>query len=253
MAYPCDLPELAADLAELPRDELSDRMAAAYSDRNRDEFLRLGQRLVRDVVLCIRGKRVAPHRSDMYSEGVLALIQQFDKVTRPIDHPYSYFRVSVRRAILGWARKQKIIRRQGAKHADVLIDADVSRPDDDGRTCVEITAVAPTRADSTSTIYEAAADHIDRRILVGLQAGNSSQYIAYALQLDKETVERRIADMRLRVLTGRAPAVADAAPNFYFKTVDAKADREKEINELFWSQLHRVGYVNSAEFAASVA
>src|SRR5262245_146849 len=112
MAYACDLPALPQDIAALTSDEWTARLAAAYSARNRDEFLTLGQRLVRDVVLSIRGNRLTPYRSELYSEGLIALIQQFDRTTRPIEYPSAYFRVAVRRAVYDWARQQKIIRRK---------------------------------------------------------------------------------------------------------------------------------------------
>jgi len=162
----CDLPELDADIAAISSDEAAELMAAAFRGGNRGEFLRIGQRLVRDAVLSIRGSRLRPHRADMYSEGLLALITQFDKTTRPIEQPYWHFRVAVRRAIFEWARQQKIIRRKGAKHATVFIDADVSCLDDAGATYVESEAVAPACVDSTIAIYEAASDHTDRRILL---------------------------------------------------------------------------------------
>ena len=145
-----DLPDLEADIAELAPESFAEAIAVAYLDRDRDEFLRLGQRLVREVVLCVRGRRVDSYRSEMYSEGLLALIQQFDKTTRQIDHAYAYFRVAVRRAIFAWARQQKIIRRKGAKHGDTLLDADISSRDDFDATIIQSVPARPS-ASSTAT------------------------------------------------------------------------------------------------------
>ena len=195
-----NLPTLSAELSALPHAELVELFAAAHAARNRDEFLRLAQRIAHDAVRGLNSGRLAPHSDDLYSEALLAWIRAFDSTTRPTARPYSYFRTAARRGAITWAKSQHLIRRKGAKHVDVRLDADVSPRDFDGPTVVE-NAVAATADDSRpweTAALKTADDSTDLRILSGLQSGASRAKIAAELGAPKREVDKRISAMQKR-------------------------------------------------------
>jgi hypothetical protein len=120
-----DLPALDAEIATMPHKAFAARLAAAYRDGDRDEFIRLGQRLVWGAVRKFYGDRLRPWRSDMQSVGVLGLIEFFDGPRRRLSkNAFSYFRRVARYSILTWLYSQHLIRRPKAKHADVVADSE---------------------------------------------------------------------------------------------------------------------------------
>jgi hypothetical protein len=128
-----------AEIAAIPDREFVDLITGAYRAGDRNEFVRLSQRLVWDVVgSTIRTARLRPHRLDLYSVGVVALIEHFDRgATVAVERPFGFYRRVVYIKLLQWLYSQRILRRKGAKHASIILDADISARTDDGWSLID--------------------------------------------------------------------------------------------------------------------
>lgn len=122
-----DLPHYDSELATMPHNEYAARLAAAYRTKDKDEFLRLGQRLVwRLVVGKFSGDRLRPYREDMHAEGMIGLIEFFDGRRRRLPkNSYGYLRGVARNSIFTWLYAQHIIRRKRAKHPDLVANSEI--------------------------------------------------------------------------------------------------------------------------------
>jgi hypothetical protein len=129
-----------AEIANIPCNEFVEQFQQAYRDGDRERFILLGQRLAWTVTCnTIRAQRLAAYRLDMFSVGVLALIEQFDRQpAKALDMPYAYFRRVVYYQILQFLYWQGVLIRKGAKRQRLLyFDTDLSGRDDDGPSIVE--------------------------------------------------------------------------------------------------------------------
>jgi hypothetical protein len=206
MSVRCDLPPIERDVAALPWHEFDERFAAACRDRNRDEFIRLGQRLVRAVVLNLRVEKLRLYGADAFSEGIIGLLRAFDRKTVAPPNPIAYFRIAVRGAILNWACRQKILpwRRNVPRPATVL-DTDMATLGDDTPTFI---AQAPAANDRTlggplseqaDALLAAALDATDRKMLALIQSGEKRPALIKQLGIDNLQIHRRITFLRQRV------------------------------------------------------
>jgi len=124
-----DLPALDGEIAALPHAEFVDRITIAYRMGDRDGFLTLGQRLARGVVAgMVRSRRLLPHVGDMYSVGLLALVEQFDRGTKShVSNPFGFFRRVAYLQILQHLYRQRILVKKGAKRPLLFVlDTDLS-------------------------------------------------------------------------------------------------------------------------------
>jgi hypothetical protein len=258
----CDLPELDADVAAMSPDELADLLIAALNECDRTEFMRLSQRVARDAVFSIRCARLRPHRADMYSVGLLSLLQWFDKTIRQIQPSFWYFRNVARYSMFTWAFQQKIIRRRGAKHAETLLDADIAAGNDFDASFIQHAESRPEcefDIELDKRLFAAALDETDSKILHFLQDGVKRPEILKAVGLTNYMLHHRIAGIRDRI-EGIPPRMARAyhEMGYSFETVasylgtslsrvrrecgylTAKQRREKELR---LAELNRIAAV----------
>lgn len=123
-----------AEIAALPYDEFNELFAEAYRAGDREQFILLGRRLVWSVACGKFRARLVPYRMDMYSVGVLAMLEQFDRLDgRELDPPHAYFRRVVYYQILQFLYRQRLLIRKGAKRGRLLVcDTDITSRDWDG-------------------------------------------------------------------------------------------------------------------------
>lgn len=112
------------EIAAMENGEYVKRITSAYHAGERDEFIRLGQRLAWGVVVYkFRDDRLRTYWTDMTQVALIGLIEVFDR-NRRIKNPVAYLRGAAKRAILTWLYAQHIIRRKNAKHADIAANSE---------------------------------------------------------------------------------------------------------------------------------
>jgi hypothetical protein len=145
-------------IAAMSREAFVDAVDAAHRARNREQFIILGQRLVWGVVHgTTQWKRLAPYRDDLYTVGVVALIEHYDRGRPGITHPFWYYRKVVKYRLLDWCHAERILRRKDSQTPLIVFDADLSARSESGESFIANVAgatVEPPAASDESTAAE---------------------------------------------------------------------------------------------------